>query len=82
MVWASNYPVGNSCFIGRIPAYSPELQPAERLWPLINEPIANRSFETLEDLEQALFQRCQVLLEQQVLIRQVTYYHWWPQTSA
>ena len=23
-----------------LPPYSPELQPAERLWPLTNEPIA------------------------------------------
>ncbi len=30
-----------------LPPYSPELQPAERLWPLINEPIANQAFETL-----------------------------------
>jgi DDE superfamily endonuclease len=39
-----------------LPAYSPELQPAERLWTLIDEPIANRTFETLEDLEEVLFQ--------------------------
>jgi len=25
-----------------LPSHSPELQPAERLWPLTNEPIANR----------------------------------------
>ena len=41
-----------------MPPYSPELQPAERLWPLTNEPIANRSFETLDELEEILFQRC------------------------
>jgi integrase len=29
-----------------LPPYSPELQPAERLWPLTNEPIANRYSET------------------------------------
>ncbi|MDF5733453.1 MAG: transposase [Rhizonema sp. PD38] len=32
-----------------LPPYSPELQPAERLWPLVNEQGANRSFNTLED---------------------------------
>jgi transposase len=31
-----------------LPPYSPELQPAERLWPLVNEPLANRTFDTLE----------------------------------
>ncbi|MBO0906444.1 hypothetical protein J1C47_22565, partial [Jiella sp. MQZ13P-4] len=33
------------------PAYTPEVQPAEHLWPLVDEPLANRYFETLGDLE-------------------------------
>ena len=32
-----------------LPPYSPELQPAERLWTLVDEPIANQYFETLDD---------------------------------
>jgi transposase len=24
-----------------LPAYSPELQPVERVWPLVDEPLAN-----------------------------------------
>ena len=27
-----------------LPPYSPELQPAERLWPLVDEAVANRYF--------------------------------------
>ena len=61
-----------------LPAYSPELQPAERLWPLTNEPIANRSFESLDELEVVLFERCRRLLQQQELIRGLTFFHWWP----
>jgi hypothetical protein len=30
-----------------MPSHSPELQAAERLWPLVNEPIANRSFQKI-----------------------------------
>lgn len=60
-----------------LPSYSPELQPAERLWPLVDEPIANRSFETLDDLEDVLFVRCQSLLQQKDLIRGLTGFHWW-----
>jgi hypothetical protein len=30
-----------------LPPYSPELQPAERLWPLVDEPIVNRHFASL-----------------------------------
>jgi transposase len=40
------------------PAHSPELQPAERLWPLANEAVANRPFESLGELEEALVERC------------------------
>jgi transposase len=65
-----------------MPSHSPELQPAERLWPLTNEPIANRSFETLDELEEVLYERCRDLLKQPELIRRITYYHWWPTTAA
>jgi hypothetical protein len=36
-----------------LPAYSPELQPAERLWSILDQPIANRTLDTIEHLEQA-----------------------------
>ncbi len=26
-----------------LPPYTPELQPAETLWPLVDEPVVNRS---------------------------------------
>ena len=58
--------------------YSPELQPAERLWPLTNEPIANRCFESLDELEVVLFERCRRLLQQQDLIRGLTFFHCCP----
>ncbi len=35
-----------------LPSYSPELQPTERLWPLVDEPVANRHFEDLDALEE------------------------------
>ena len=63
-----------------IPSHSPELQPAERLWPLTNEPIANRSFKSLDELEELLFHRCRNLLSQQDLISHLTFFHWWPRT--
>jgi hypothetical protein len=44
---------------------------------LVDEPITNRSFETLDDLEEVLFERCQCLLQQQDLIRGLTGFHWW-----
>jgi transposase len=65
-----------------MPSHSPELQPAERMWPLTNEAIANRCFDTLDELEEALFERCRVLLKQPSFIRAITRFHWWPTTSA
>ena len=65
-----------------LPSHSPELQPAERLWPIVDEPLANQSFETLDDLEEVLFHRCQSLLQQQDLIQGLTGFHWWIQIGA
>lgn len=73
-----------------LPAYSPELQPAERLWSILDEPIANRTFEKIEDLEQVLYvpggisfaARCCVLLKQCDFIRGLTHFHWWQVADA
>ncbi|MEM9156833.1 MAG: hypothetical protein AAGB13_17665, partial [Cyanobacteria bacterium P01_F01_bin.33] len=56
-----------------------ELQPAERLWPLIDEPLAIRNFNDLEALEQVLAQRCRYLSAQMSdFIQGLTDFHWWP----
>ena len=57
---------------------SPELMPAERLWPLSNEATANRLFEEISEVEEALLERCHQLLDQAKTIRYLTTYHWWP----
>lgn len=74
--------VPNGLHLILLPPHSPELQPAERLWTIVDEPIANQSFEMLADLEEVLFRRCQTLLQQQDLIRGLTRYHWWNQIGA
>jgi len=61
-----------------LPAYSPELQPAEHLWPLTNEPLANVRFPNLATLEDVQAQRCLTLQRQPDRIRQHTLLHWWP----
>jgi transposase len=63
-----------------LPSGSPELMPAERLWPLSNEAIANRLFEEISEVEEALLERCLQLFGQAETIRNLTNYHWWPQT--
>jgi transposase len=64
-----------------LPSGSPELQPAERLWPLTNEELAKLLFEEIEEIEEALMQRCAELLDQTETIRDLTNYHWWPQAA-
>jgi hypothetical protein len=64
-----------------LPSGSPELQPAERLWPLSNEALANGLFEEIEQIEQRLLHRCVQLLDQAELIAGLTNYHWWPQRA-
>ena len=61
-----------------LPAYSPELQPAEHLWPLVHEAVANRRIETLDELEDLLAERCRSLANDTNLIRSSTLFHWWP----
>ncbi len=45
-----------------LPPYSPELQSAERLWSLIDEPLVNESFKTINEIEERLVTCCQLLL--------------------
>ena len=61
--WHPQSPAGGAEGIHLVflPAYSPELQPAERLWPLVDEPIANRAFAALDTLETVLVERCRTL---------------------
>ena len=46
-----------------LPPYSPELQSAERLWKLVNEPLVNEHFETINKIEELSVKRCNVLRE-------------------
>jgi transposase len=64
-----------------LPPYSPELQPAERLWPLTNEPLANRHFQDLDALQDVQAQRCLTLQRMPEVIRARTNFHWWPQIA-
>jgi len=57
-------------------AYSPELQPAERLWPLVDEPLVNEHFETIEERSEILITRCQYLETMTNEIKSLTNYHW------
>ena len=62
-----------------LPPYSPELQPAERLWQLTDEPLVNEYFETIDELEKVLALRCRFLQEDPQMrfeISNLTNFHW------
>lgn len=61
-----------------LPRASPELQPAERLWALVDEPVANRAFPDLAALEAVLVARCRTLEADPQRIQAHTHFHWWP----
>jgi transposase len=61
-----------------LPPHSPELQPAEHLWPLTNTVVANRHFASIEELEDAQAERCVALQGRPDLIRSTTRFSWWP----
>jgi transposase len=62
-----------------LPPYSPELQPAEHLWPLTNTVLVNRHFASIDALEDAQAARCVALQSRPDLVRSTTLFHWWPQ---
>ena len=61
-----------------LPPYTPELQPAEHLWPLADETVANRPFASLDELADALDRRCSILTDDPAIIKANTNFHWWP----
>lgn len=59
-----------------LPPCTPELQPAERLWPLVREGLANRVFDDLPALEAKLQGRLAVLEKATDEVQAVVGYHW------
>ncbi len=63
------------------PAYSPELQPSEHLWCLSDQPLRNRYFSSLDELEAVQAERCAWLKDHPDIVRSATNFHWWPQAA-
>ncbi|HEV2459883.1 MAG TPA: transposase, partial [Ktedonobacterales bacterium] len=61
-----------------LPPHSPQLQPAEHLWPFTNTVLVNRHFATIEELEDTQAERCVALQGRRDLIRSTTRFSWWP----
>lgn len=64
-----------------LPPYTPELQPAETLWQLVDEPIVNKHIATIEELDEIIGRQCAALARQREIIRKRTAFHWWPKRA-
>ena len=60
-----------------LPPYSPELQPSEKLWPLLHESVANIDIADIDELEERLVNRCRELRDQPEFIHGHTLFDWW-----
>ena len=63
-----------------LPAHAPELQPAERLWPLCHEGAANQRCATVEEVEATL--ACWLRQVTEEVVRRLTDYRWWPEVPG
>jgi transposase len=59
-----------------LPAYSPELQPAECSWPLLKESVANMYFDSLDKLEKVVCERCQWLEKNPEILKGAVGFSW------
>jgi transposase len=60
----------------RLPPCTPELQPAEPLWPLVREVVANEGFDDLAALERPLIERCRWLIDHPETVGGVVGFGW------
>jgi hypothetical protein len=60
----------------RQPSCTPELQPAEHLWPLVREGLANRVIDGSPGLTETLVTRCGRLTEHTEVVAGAVGFHW------
>jgi transposase len=73
---AKRLEVPPNVLLHHLPACTPELQPAERLWPLVREGLANKTFDDLPALEAKLISRLAVIEKATDQVQAVLGYHW------
>jgi hypothetical protein len=73
---AKRLPVPPNVALHPLPSCTPELQPAEPLWPLVREAVANRGFEELDEMEPVLIERCRWLIDHPEIVRGAVGFHW------
>jgi hypothetical protein len=64
-----------------LPPYTPELQPAETLWELVDEPIVNKHAANIKELNDIIAARCVALANERDTIKSRAGFHWWPKIA-
>lgn len=60
-----------------LPRASPELNPVESVWRALRKKLANRIFETLEEMEEAVAEALREYWERPEVLISMTAYPWW-----
>lgn len=60
-----------------LPRYSPELNPAEQIFRVLRAGLANRIYETLDELDAALTAQLRPFWDQPAILQRLTNYQWW-----
>jgi transposase len=72
--------IPSGIYVEYLPPYSPQQQRAGRLWSVADEPLVNKTFDEIQDLEAVFEERCQILSATMTEpIKNLTNYYWWPQ---
>lgn len=68
--------IGGQLSVEHLPAYSPELNPVERLFKELRAVLKNRVFETLEAVEQAVVRAVEPFFRDGARVTKLTFYSW------
>ena len=64
-----------------LPPYTPELQPDERLWEPVDEPIVNQHIPDIETLAAIIAKRCAYLTNDRQTLKGRAGFHGWPKMA-
>lgn len=70
--------VPNGIHLEFLPSHSPELQPAEKLWSLTDEPLVNKCFKNIKEMMNTLSERCLILSSLKDIVKGKVHFSWWP----
>ena len=60
----------------QLPSHTPQLQPVESAWPPLKEPMANRAFDSIAEVEEVLTKRCQYLTANPDILKGQVGFEW------